>query len=288
MLKTTNKEHIEDQWIREEIKKTSHESKNKTSVFELPPGQKLSVSDCVGFNIYLVAGKAELTRRGMADQLIESSQNWNPKNCIFAPDERGSYIRSSEVCQILMLKRDDKVTDKYNKVGKNNPQNTSGKILTDKVVEVSIYDLDRPYDDTVIITKEESDKIKINLYDGLNNVEIKKNKLSLIYKIKKNLFNKLKYASKKIPEKVNAMAKKLDDNLYVEHKGKISNKHGTFSEIGKWKAVECGLPDKSGIYYISNGKDIDVMYFNKERGFFYNVENFEILFWSSEKVELRK
>ena len=65
------------------------------------------------------------------------------------------------------------------------------------------------------------------------------------------------------------------------------NKHGTYESIGQWNIVKTVLPNKSGLYYITNGIDVDVTYFNKERGIFHGTENIDINFWSEKTVELK-
>lgn len=164
--------------------------------------------------------------------------------------------------------------------------------------EVSIHNSDFHYGDTLVISPEESNEIRRNIYlkAGINPDEDTEETSSSLF-TKETIFGYLKkgeeiakkstqFVAKNASSRIVKMAVKLDNSLKIKNNDKI-NKYGPFDSTMEWERVDTKLPEKNGLYYISNGKDVDVTYYNNARKIFHDVQNIEIKFWSKNKVNLK-
>ena len=315
MLRATQNNHIENSWFKNgaETKQYSASSNNEAKVVELASGTQIFAREYNNFNVYVVSGEAELVRRGMVNQILISNGQWNEKETIFDNCEGDAYIRATTNGQLLVLPKVRNNTIQFHSnmvkserlftqdTNKKNAVNNAEN-LSKNTIEVSIYDLDKAYEDTVIISPKASAEIKKNIYlnASLQSEDKPKKYLTFISlgkliakQIKKVAVmtnNAKKVIAGKLLSVLDHLGQKMDNNLKVAAATEVEkcNKHGTFDFIGKWKAVDYLLPNKNGLYYVSNGKDISVEYFNKNSNKFHNEnKKIKIKFWSSSKVNLK-
>ena len=167
-------------------------TKVKSRVVKLDSGKRLSVNDCKNFNVYLVEGQIEIKRPGMAEMMMRSTAKLKNDELVFNDADRDIYALCSIECKFLLVPK--------NEVIKNSKEEPSKKIVSRSqvqaeeptTIEISIYDLDRPYEDTVVISPEETKEIK-NKNEELNqqNEEINTQKEELtIQRDKLSLKNK--------------------------------------------------------------------------------------------------
>lgn len=288
------------------------EATKKANVIDVPEGDILRASDYAGLSVFLIAGKAEIHRPGLVTMTIQSNGKWNAKESIFTQTDRDIYVRCSIASQFLILEQKEKYVNKYtkdvikserlysqvrkvndnkNQINKAPATKQENRKLKADTIEVSIYDLDRPYEDTIELPPEINNYLSTEIEEiaeskARKSIEAVSHSITQQYKKSEATMKSVKnFLVEKMPAVVDGFADMIDKSLEVSNEN-ISLEHGSFSDIGYWKAAKIKLPEKNGIYYVSDGKQVKVVYFNKNKGSFHDAENMKIKFWSSKNVEL--
>lgn len=288
----------------------------KARVIELEQGEKLVARDYSGCHVYLTSGDAELHRPGLIIQLLKSNNKWQANDNVFNNGAHDSYVRCNSKCQFMVLPKKD-ANENGNVInserlfthdinGENKKEtrddlrintiiNYSDNNISksQNLVEVSIYDLDKEYEDTVELPPEVNAELSIKIEKIA--VEKQAQKMHEIYKLDKSKIKRRKISTRKIgnllsgkvSDVMNSIADKIDANLTCTDINK-NDSGALFSEIGYWKALKMGSPYKNGVYYVSDGIKVKTTYFTKNKNMFHAADGMTIKFWSSKKVDLNK
>lgn len=267
-------------------------------IVNVSKGKKFTAKICQDYKVYLLNGELIVKQKGMIYIIIKNKGEFDISKSIFNENDIDGCVYCNSECQLLLLPRVKlKKSSVYTKQVKFNEnilvshQNIKDDNSSEGVINVSFYNLDRSYVDTVELTPEDNsyltkqrEKIsKTKIHNSISNLA--KSVIKQATKGETAIKKVSEVITKKVPSAVDGIADMIDKSLKSAPSILEENQ---FSTIGYWKALEVALPKKSGIYYVSDGKNVKKTYFNKNRLFFHKAENMEITFWSSKKISLKK
>lgn len=288
----------------------------------LQKGDRLYARNYIGFNVFLVRGRAEISYRGCVDKIeFDDKKSVNNKS-LFNIYDHGQYVRCASECEFLIV----------NKLGSSFLEDisTPENIISSNISLVR--DLDEwnihPFSDRASEAKQKNSEsyiTEVNTHD--NNADEYKElvkKYERLKRVNKNLVtlinekdkenssgsiineNKVSYKKhnkkvvikdvidRKVPAIFKGLIQCIQSNLrksVVEPKNVGNN--NTFLKMDnhdikkhEWLKMNEAYPAKTGLYYITDGKKVSVAYFNLEKKVFYMTSELDIRLWSTKKVTL--